>query len=127
MNISEALITGKGITLSEALSFGGRTTVLGLAIVFSVLVILMLILMLFKVIFYRNGEKKKPIAETETPVQPVQTAANDEELIAVLTAAIAASLNTSTYNLKIKSYKRISDDRPVWNKAGIQDTISGRF
>lgn len=125
MNISESLLTGKGITLSEALSFGGRTTVLGLSIVFSVLVILMLILMLFKVIFYRKNEKKKPIAVQSE--QPAQTAANDEELIAVLTAAIAASMNTSTYNLKIKSYKRINDDRPVWNKAGIQDTISGRF
>ena len=51
MNISEALLTGKGITLSEALSMGGLTTVLGLSIVFSVLVILMIILMLFKVIF----------------------------------------------------------------------------
>lgn len=125
MNISEALLTGKGITLSEALSMGGLTTVLGLSIVFSVLVILMIILMLFKVIFYRKDEKKKPVAE-ET-AQPVQEAANDEELIAVLTAAVAASLNTSTYNLKIKSYKRINDDRPVWSKAGIQDTISGRF
>lgn len=125
MNISESLLTGKGITLSEALSFGGRTTVLGLSIVFSVLVILMLILMLFKVIFYRKNEKKKPIVVQSE--QPAQTAVNDEELIAVLTAAIAASMNTSTYNLKIKSYKRINDDRPVWNKAGIQDTISGRF
>ena len=37
------------------------------------------------------------------------------ELIAVLTAVISASLNTSTYNLNIKSYKRISNCSPVWN------------
>ena len=53
MNISQSLATGQGVTLSEALSMGGLTTVLGLTIVFSVLIILMIILMLFKVIFYK--------------------------------------------------------------------------
>ncbi len=126
MNISQSLATGQGVTLSEALSMGGLTTVLGLTIVFSVLIILMIILMLFKVIFYKKNEKKKPIIEETAPAQ-AEAAENDEELVAVLTAAVAAYLNTSTYNLKIKSYRRINDDRPIWNKAGIQDTINGRF
>jgi hypothetical protein len=37
------------------------------------------------------------------------------ELLAVLTAAVAASLKTSAYNLKIRSYRRIPQDTPVWN------------
>ena len=32
---------------------------------------------------------------------------DEDELIAVLTAAVAASLKTSTYNLRIRSYKRV--------------------
>ena len=130
MELSEALITGKGITLAEALSTGGKVTVLGLAIVFSVLIVLMLILMLFKVIFYKDPKKDTVKVEETAPVQTVEVSEpqmNEEELIAVITAAIAASLNTSTYNLQIKSYRRIEDKKPAWNKAGLRESINNRF
>ena len=52
---------------------------------------------------------------------------SNDVLIAVLTAAIAASLNTSTYNLKIKSYRRVDTQKPAWNRAGITETINNRF
>ena len=52
---------------------------------------------------------------------------DEEELIAVLTAAVAASLNTSTYNLRIKSYRRTDNKMPAWNKAGVTETINNRF
>ena len=128
MNISDALLTGKGVTLSDAFSFGGLTAVLGMAIVFSVLVVLMIVLYLFKVIFHKQPKKQEV---TATPVQ--ETAAEpenemgDDELIAVLTAAVAASLNTSTYNLNIKSYRRIDNTRPAWNREGLRETINNRF
>ena len=51
---SEALLTGQNLSLSEALAMGGQTTVIGLAIVFAVLIILMIVLSLFKVIFYKK-------------------------------------------------------------------------
>ena len=130
MELSEALITGKGITLAEALSTGGKVTVLGLAIVFSVLIVLMLILMLFKVIFYKDPKKKTVKVEETAPVQTVEVTEpqmNEEELIAVITAAIAASLNTSTDNRQIKSYRRIEDKKPAWNKAGLRESINNRF
>ncbi len=133
MNYSESLITGKGVTLSEALSTGGLTTVTGLGIVFGVLVILMIVLVLFKYIFYKDPAKQKtkaPVAETVNVPAVAETAAeetDEEELIAVLTAAVAASLNTSTYNLQIKSYRRISDSRPSWNREGLRETIESRF
>lgn len=126
---SESLLTGHGVTLSEALSVGGETTVIGLAIVFAVLIILMIVLMLFKVIFYRAPKPQNTVKAEE--VKPEETAlaqeTDEEELIAVLTAAVAASLNTSTYNLKIKSYRRIDNKMPAWNKAGVNETINNRF
>ena len=132
MNYSEALLTGKGVQLNEALSTGGLTTVVGLGIVFAVLAILMLVLTLFKVIFYKDPAKVK---KTQAPVvaqAPVTEVKEEEEqdeneLIAILTAAVAASLNTSTYNLQIKSYRRVKDNRPSWNREGIRETISNRF
>ena len=136
MEISNPLATGHGIQLSEALGMGGMVTGLGMVIVFSVLATLMVILMLFKVIFARNtASDSLPKAEEiqPAPASTVPAAAakkddmDEEELIAVLTAAVAASLNTSTYNLKIKSYRRIDNKKPAWNKAGIRETINSRF
>lgn len=130
MNYSEALLTGKGVQLGEALSTGGLTTVVGLGIVFGVLLILMIVLCLFKVIFYKEPANVKnaqaPVVEVIT--ETVEEETQDEgELIAILTAAVAASLNTSTYNLQIKSYRRVKDNRPSWNKEGLRETISNRF
>lgn len=127
---SDALLTGNGVTLGEALSTGGITTLVGLSIVFGVLVVLMIVLMLFKLIFYKKPKTQAAPATVSAPetIEAVKEEAVDEsELIAVLTAAVAASLNTSTYNLKIKSYRRTDNKMPAWNKAGVTETINNRF
>ncbi len=134
MQYSEALISGQNLPMSEALSTGGITTLIGLAIVFGVLVILMIVLCLFKVFFYKEPAKKAaPVAAPVEPAAPAPAAEaeedveDEEELIAVLTAAVAASLNTSTYNLQIKSYRRVPNKRPAWNNAGLRETIGNRI
>ena len=124
---SEALLTGQNLSLSEALAMGGQTTVIGLAIVFAVLIMLSL----FKVIFYKKPKTQAAPAAAPAQAAPVEEETADdtdeEELIAVLTAAVAASLNTSTYNLRIKSYRRTDNKMPAWNKAGVTETINNRF
>jgi len=121
------------MSVAEALSEGLKVTVVGLVIVFSVLIILMLVLMAMKVIFYKPAKSAEPKKAAEEPKNKVveQTAGKPEidegELIAVLTAAVAASLNTSTYNLNIKSYRRIGNTSPSWNRAGLNDVINSRF
>lgn len=128
MGYSEALLTGQNLSLTEALAMGGETTVIGLAIVFSVLIVLMIVLMLFKVIFYREPRAAAAQAPaSQNDIQKEEEETDDEELVAILTAAVAASLNTSTYNLKIKSYRRIDNKMPAWNKAGLSETINNRF
>ena len=122
------------MTLQEALLKGLSVTATGLIIVFSVLIILMAVLVLMKTIFYKDPAKaakpeaQAPVANVPEPAPVVQaTPADDGELIAVLTAAVAASLNTSTYNLQIKSYRRIGQNAPAWNRAGISETINSRY
>lgn len=121
------------MSLSEALSEGLMVTGVGLVIVFSVLVILMIAMMLMKVVFYKpNGAKTAstpaPAAAPKAAPAPVAVSDTDEsELVAVLTAAIAASLNTSTYNLNVKSFRRVDNAAPAWNKAGLNDVIGSRF
>lgn len=121
------------MTLGEALSKGLQTTVIGLVIVFGVLAVLMIVLILMKKIFYKEPAKKVQVqpAQVAKPVPAAPAEVNEElddaELVAVLTAAIAASLNTSTYNLQIKSYRRVGGCAPAWNQAGLQETINSRL
>ena len=89
-----------------------------------------LVLYLFKVIFYKDPKQTQAAPVEVAPVAVTETVVSEEdedELIAVLTAAVAASLNTSTYNLKIKSYRRVTNTNPAWNKAGVNETISNRI
>ena len=136
---SEALLTGKDLPLSEALAMGGETTVIGLSIVFGVLVILMIVLMLFKVIFYKDPKKQTEKVNVQGGAEAVYTTDKnhnepyepdeipEDELVAVLTAAVASSLNTSTYNLRIKSYRRVDGRQNAWNRAGLTETINNRY
>ena len=121
------------MTISEALATGLQTTVLGMLTVFAVLVIIMSVLYVFAAVF---GKKNSDAETKETVSKPVEVktteivennVVNEEELIAVLTAAVAASLNTSTYNLQIKSYRRVGNSKPSWNRAGVTETINNRF
>ena len=122
------------MSLSEALGEGLMVTAVGFIIVFSVLIILMLVMMAMKKIFYKEPQANDKKTETQTADMQIDGKAEtevlneeDPNLIAVLAAAVAASLNTSAYNLKIKSYRRIGNNAPAWNKAGLRDTIDSRF
>ena len=127
------------MSLSQALGQGLMVTGVGLLIVFSVLIILMLVMMLMKKVFYKEPQKAETVqiekksdasannAAPPTEAPPTLNAAQDPNLIAVLTAAVAVCMNTSTYNLKIKSYRRVDNNAPVWNKAGLNDAINSRY
>ncbi len=124
------------MTIGEALAEGLQVTVVGLAIVFGVLVILMLVLMAFKAIFYKEPAKAaKALPAAQSKALPAAQkadenkaeSADDGELVAVLTAAIAAAYSTSTYHLNIKSYRRVGNASPEWNKAGLEDVINSTY
>lgn len=116
------------MTLAEAMSEGLMVTGIGLIIVFAVLIILMLVMMAMKVIFYKEDKpaEKKPevkAPENKPAPAPVQAKADDSELIAVLTAAVAACMDVPVSSLNIKSYKKVS----AWNKASVRDIIDSRL
>lgn len=120
---------------AEAWSYAGQMTLLGIGMVFSVLAILMLVLMIFKLVFAGPTKKAKtPKAKqektvapkTETVVEPLSVtkvhadrgipANNDDEaLIAVITAAVAAyraSENISE-GFRVVSFRRAGNRH--WN------------
>ena len=111
--------------VTEALA----TTVMGMVIVFGVLLILMLVLYAMQ---FLSKSKKQPAVKEEAPAAAPKAAKTaelpEEELIAVLTAAVAASMGAaSTYGLQIKSYRKISDSNPVWNQMSRRENIMNQL
>ena len=120
----------------DTIMSGGVVSVIGLGTVFAVLAILWGVLEIMRVIFAPKTEiapkKESAPAPAPEPAQapvvtqqaaPAADTADDEELIAILTAAIAASLNTSTYKLNIKSYRQINNGTPVWNAVSRRENL----
>ncbi len=111
------------MTFSERMSYGLSVFVVGVATVFSVLAILWAALVLFKVFAYdipqkraKKAEEKKKVevpASVETvEAEPViEENDDDEQLIAVISAAIAAYTAQSGNALpfRVVSYKRVNN------------------
>ena len=122
------------MTLLEKLGQGVPIAIIGYVMVFVVLGILWAIIEIMHIAL----APKKPKDKTVKSVETSQTSLIDQkvedvnkvdeidegELVAVLTAAVAASLNTSTYNLKIKSFKRIDTKNSAWSNASRNDAIN---
>lgn len=100
-------------------------TLIGMGSVFAVLILLAFIISLFRYVsvFENRGKAKKDTAEkvaapasAPAPVAPAAPApADDLQLIAVITAAIAAAEGTSTDGFVVRSIRRRSNNK--WNKA----------
>jgi sodium pump decarboxylase gamma subunit len=98
-------------TTSERLQEGLIALISGMATVFVILIAISLIITLFK--YIKSGEIVHPHEQSKiTAVVETKQHENDEkkdetELVAVITAAIAASLNTTSDQLQVKSFRRI--------------------
>lgn len=102
------------------LSEGLTALIAGLGTVFLVLILISIIISLFKYINkYENKSKNKKVStpkveEVVKVVDENNEKVDDYELVAVITSVIAASLNTTTDKLQIKSFKRVGSTRGNW-------------
>ena len=98
--------------LGQAAGFGGAMVLIGMATVFSVLCLLWVCLSLFKIVFHDIPEKRKKKVETveevtEAVPAPEAVYSGDEEIVAVMAAAIAmAESESSGTKFKVVSFKR---------------------
>ncbi len=118
---------------SDLIGAGLAYTVMGILIVFLILVIIMMVI---KAMALFSGEKKPKIKQTSlkdsAPVQKATetvsetVAETDElELVAVITAAIAAMTGESTSNFVVRSYKKVPGGS--WNKAGRMEILDNKL
>jgi len=104
-----------GLDIKWALTEGTTALIAGMGTVFIVLIIIAYVISLFKLINF-GGDIKHDHKEArinvvvENKVPEIQDAPqmDDLELVAVITAAIAASLNTTTDKLQVKSFRRLN-------------------
>lgn len=122
---------GNDAPLGERLGLALEVTILGMATVFAVLIIIWAVLALLRVFMYDIPNKKKsdgtstqtdsknsapaPVpAAAPAPVAAAAPAADDKQLVAVITAAIAASEGKPTSSLRVVSFRRAG--APRWNE-----------
>lgn len=87
----------------------------GMGIVFAVLILIAFIIWMFK--FIDQPKKKEVVVPESVPAEVTireEDTTDDLELVAVITAAIAASLNTTTDKLQVKSFRKIGSNRSRW-------------
>lgn len=119
----ESMTVNGEYAMGEILQKAGLNTILGMGTVFSVLIFIAFIISLFKYIsVIENALKNKKNKKTEeAPVKeeaasaPVvvteEAACDDLELIAVISAAIAAAEGTSTDGFVVRSIRRRPSNR----------------
>lgn len=112
MNVESLDVSAK-FSMGEILTKAGLNTLLGMGTVFAVLIFLAFLISLMKYIpvlmeVFQKKEKTAEVMETtcaET-VDEVVDVQDDLELVAVITAAIAASEGTSTDGFVVRSIRR---------------------
>ena len=108
-------------------------TVIGMAVVFFGLVILIFLIKGLVGLTSGMGKKKKPVPVRTINVTPAPAPAEAEEpeqddlqLIAVITAAIACAMGTDAGGFTVKHVRRVSTAN-AWQRAGREEQVYSRF
>lgn len=127
--------TFKLMDMSDKIVATGYVIILGIGITFVALVLIWIITVLMSKIIQGLEKKSELIpltSNTPVVVKSVSQAydqlnTDDEELVAVITAAIAASMNTSMHHIRVTNIKRVVDQTPTWGKMGRNDVMNARM
>ena len=122
----------QSLSITDKLIAGLITTLMGMGITFIALIILQIIISWMDRLLNRTATAAVPaplsasVAPETTPAAPANLQ-DDQELVAVLTTAIAMQLKTSVGNIVIRNIEKIEDRSPAWNRAGIIEQMNSRF
>ena len=126
MNISQSIVVGaQKVGLVEGLS----TFVVGMGVVFLALILLVVLLEIsggfFANLDKKEAAKKQSIQGVVAPevVAPAIVETNeidDLELVAVITAALAATMGTSADNLQVRSLRKTNN---AWKMSGRKEQL----
>lgn len=112
-----------GAFSAERLSLAGLMIIQGMGMVFLVLAILWMVLVIFKKIFYKDPAKTEKKTEKTADAAPaaVPASADDAQLVAVITAAVAAYIDSDPAlasqfagGFRVVSFKK-KNGKTSWN------------
>jgi len=122
----------QSLSLLDKIWAGLITTILGMGITFTALIILQFIISWMDKIL----NKKKTVQTKVVAVEPVSAESadshtepyqDDNELVAVIASVIAMKMKTSVENIVIRNIVKINDQSPAWNRAGIIEQMNSRL
>jgi len=129
--------TMHAMSMGDKLFAGLFTTVLGMGITFLALIILQFIISWMERFLANKSEPqtapqptKQPTPRalvTQVPESPASNKADEQELVAAITASLAIMLGTSTDRLIIKNIVKVEDRSPIWNRTGILEQMNNRL
>ena len=119
---------GDKITISEALMI----TVTSMIVVFAVLALIAWMIGLLKNLGKESVKKQSAPPKKDEQLISVSDeiqgeVEEDEELIAVISAAIAASMGLEIPNINIRSIKRINQNTSAWREMSKQEHFYGKL
>lgn len=126
--------------LIDSLSMGEKATgslvtaLMGMTVTFIVLTLIWGMIALLTKTMDKTAQKKEPVAEpvvaatkNEAVTEVVVDKNQDEALVAVITAAIAASLSKPADLIEVRKIVRIGDHVPSWRKRAKEEQLNSRW
>ena len=116
---------GEYITIGDSLLI----TLFSMILVFVVLLAISYLIELLRIATNGKVETKDTLVKENKTMEeiPEKENLNDEELVAVIAAAIAASMGVGIPDINIKSINRVSPSEPKWAETGRIEYISGKL
>jgi sodium pump decarboxylase gamma subunit len=103
----------------------GVITLFSMGIVFATLLLISFVLDLFKVIFTKKKEEIEKIDAAPVAQTTQAVVEEEDELVAVITAALAAHIGKSTDQLIVRSIVQTGNQQPAWSQAGRMELMQG--
>ena len=113
------------MAFAERMGHALTVTALGMGITFLVLIVLLYAIKLMSALL----KEKKVVSEKVATEEVVETVSkvdeeDEEELVAVLMAAIVASSGLPYERIQLRSFREITEDLSVWSRAGVAETMN---
>ena len=134
MGISELLTqladpgTIRTLSFAQKMTASLVVTMLGMGITFIALIVLHIIISLLAKFTANPEETPAPAAIAATsPLQKTVSNADEDELVAVITAAIAMYPQHPQQTLIVRNIRKIEMNMAAWNRTGILDQMNSRI
>lgn len=134
MGISELLTqladpgTIRTLSFAQKMTASLVVTMLGMGITFIALIVLQIIISLLAKFTANPEETPAPAAIAATsPLQKTVSNADEDELVAVITAAIAMYPQHPQQTLIVRNIRKIEMNMAAWNRTGILDQMNSRI